>query len=54
MDWIAWYLIFWLVISLIVNLVIHGKAKEGYYDFRIWFVAGLLMLPVYGRIFGWW
>ena len=54
MDWIQIYTAAMIFLALAVAMFQHGNGRSGYHDFRVDFIALLLGLPFYGRVFGWW
>lgn len=57
MDWIQ----IWAAVIIILNcmsvgynLAMHDKPKKDDHSFFVSFFALLLLLPHYGRVFGWW
>jgi hypothetical protein len=53
-DWVQWYEATLIAIHVVANLFIHGRPKEGLYDFRVSFVGLVVSIPIIGRIFLWW
>lgn len=53
-DWIQWWYVGWMVLSVGIALLMQGKPKVGHYDFRYTFISLLICMPSCGRILGWW
>lgn len=54
MDNIQIYLCCLIALRLGISMLTHGEEKTRKEDFRLTFVALIVGLPLYGRIFGWW
>lgn len=51
MDWIVIYAaVFWFIIALLQGIA-HCKKATG---FIAWVIVQAIILPIYGRVFGWW
>ncbi len=47
------YTVLYAVSVIVAGMLCHGKASAAN-DFRYTFVEMLLLLPIFGRVLGWW
>jgi len=54
MDWVKVYTIIIITLAVALNIAKHGDTKSGKVDWYDGILGCILMLPVYGRVFGFW
>lgn len=54
MNGIQIYLAILIGLAIVCGMALNGRPKTGEHNFVTDFIALLVMLPVYGRVFGWW
>jgi hypothetical protein len=52
MDWIQWLTIFYMILNS--GAIFVYAAKQNMASTMGHFIGGVIMLPIYGRIIGWW
>lgn len=54
-DFVRIYFVTTFMLSLLAHLFMDGKPRSNInYEFKKWFVDVVFMIPIYGRIMGWW